>query len=431
MRAYRLASAVAVVALAAITSPADAQTTAGAGTVVVLPLAASIPAAYTSTVFVRNPNPFTITINVDYYLSDSATPAPPGGTPNTPYCPNANSQITIAANASITFDPAVQCGFPASNIFGMIVLEDAAATKTNTFIAYSRTEQPSGGAGPGNGFSVEGFPAGNFSSASSDSLGLKSTSAAPHYRSNCFVGALGEAVNYQIRLFQGETNLPIGGQITGTLFPWHTVRILDVFAVALGVPVGTAGNFANVRATISNSANSAMIGFCTLETSDNGSADFRVAKSIDARDVRQSRVACYGQDDCGTASVNNAAQITDVATKNIHYTIFDQPDYVQCSLVSPNLNGLEIMLRGPGAVQGNTPYPTSPPYSSGGVGATSFYFYTGDKSTISNGATTRWYIDVSYRQGSGVALPISYGVTCQSGNGITVPWLGTTGPANP
>jgi hypothetical protein len=163
-----------------------------------------------------------------------------------------------------------------------------------------------------------------------------------------------------------------------------------------------------------------------LETSANGSADFRVAKSDDGLDTRQARLACYGQDDCGSASLNNAAQILDTTKRNIHYLILDQPDYVQCTLVSPRLTDLKMVLRGPGDPLGTTPFPALPPFNNGGATATSFYIYTGEKSTIALGATTRWYIDVSFRTGGNATTPIDYGITCRSGNGVTVPWLGTT-----
>ena len=77
MRSVRSAvcSWVAIAALAA--SAAQGQTTAGSGTVIVLPLATHIALAgsYTTTVFVRNPNANAITIDVRYYQSDSADPA--------------------------------------------------------------------------------------------------------------------------------------------------------------------------------------------------------------------------------------------------------------------------------------------------------------------------------------------------------------------
>ena len=101
------------------------------------------------------------------------------------------------------------------------------------------------------------------------------------------------------------------------------------------------------------------------------------------------------------------------------------------------------MLRGPGNPQTATqfdisalpaPYNNPLVYSAGGQNKQSFYIYTGEKSTINQGATTRWYIDVSFNAtGGGVAgdLPVTYGITCTSGNGTTVPWFLTTGTANP
>lgn len=450
MYARRLMSLAFSLIAAATGMAAHAQTTAGSGTVMVLPLVADIPAAYVTTVFVQNANPAPITLNATYYFSDQADPGIAG---HSLTC----TQLTVAANAVATFDPYAQCsmstyfaslslGYTPTNIFGMMILDDAASPKTNTFYAYSRTAQPPGGAGPYNGFSVEAFPAGNFSSATASAIGLQQTAAAPHFKSNCFVGALGETVNWQL-ILRDSAGAPIGNTLSGTLAAYHTMRILDVFNAA-----AVTGDQSNIRATFSNSSGSAMIGFCTVETTDNGSADFRIAKSDDARDVRQSRQSCYGMDNCNlaTPSVTNPAYINSTTSKNIHYAIFDQPDFIQCSLVSDSaqhLGDLEIMLRGPtGNPQSATqfdittlpaPYNTAP-YTSGGAAATSFYIYTGDRSTVNAGQTTRWYIDVSANQGSSTVAAdvasgsgVPYGITCTSGNGITVPWLGTTGPANP
>jgi len=176
MKARHVISVVALAA-AATSLPGFAQTTAGAGTVMVLPLASNIPGAYSTTVFVRNPssNP-QITLKVRYYQSNSGNPAG-NGTPYT--CSN----LVIPSNQVVTFDLASQCTFPGPGVnnFGQIVLEDITSipdVKTHPFFAYSRTE-----ATTGNGFSVEGFPVGNFSSSTADAVGLKQTpSTAPHLR---------------------------------------------------------------------------------------------------------------------------------------------------------------------------------------------------------------------------------------------------------
>jgi len=420
MKARHVISVVALAA-AATSLPGFAQTTAGAGTVMVLPLASNIPGAYSTTVFVRNPssNP-QITLKVRYYQSNSGNPAG-NGTPYT--CSN----LVIPSNQVVTFDLASQCTFPGPGVnnFGQIVLEDITSipdVKTHPFFAYSRTE-----ATTGNGFSVEGFPVGNFSSSTADAVGLKRTSTAPHYKSNCFVGALGEQVDYQVLLYNGAGGLISTNTISGTLQPYQSVRILDVFTAA-GAP-----DQSNVRATFTNTnaAGTAMIGFCTLETTDNGSADFRVAKSSRANDVRQSRLICYAMDNCTdtTASITNPAQLA-AGKRNIHWAIFDQPDFVQCQLVSDQLAALQIQLRSwSDSVQGTTPFTlpagyNTAPYTAGGAGATSFYVYTGEKSTVNNGETARWFIDVTASGAGSPTFPINYGIKCTSGNGISVPWLG-------
>ena len=441
-----LSLALSVVAMA-IAITARGQTSAASGTVIMLPQIATIAGGWVTTVFVQNPNGTPITLDVTYQFSDDAAATLAGATLT---C----DQLSIAANAAITFDPAVQCHlstlYPGvANIFGALTLSDATTQyKTNMFYAYSRAAQTNP-AGAGNGFSVEGFPVGNFSSATSDAIGLTRTSTFPNYLSNCFVDALGEQVDYQIILRQGETGALLGTYPQSgpplTLAPYHTTRVFDVLAAA-GL---TAGDYSNVRATFVNSDNSAMIGFCTVETTGTGSADFRIAKSIDARDVRQARQVCYGVGDCNTPLFDaNSTHLNSTVSKNIHYTIFDQPDFVGCSLISDtpaHLADLEIMLRAPGDPQTapqfvpTAPYATNPPYTAGGPGATSFYVYTGEKSTQALGATTRWYIDVSFNAtnpsanasdvttGSGVP----YAIVCTAGNGMSVPWLGTTGPANP
>jgi len=239
---------------------AAGQTSFGSGTEVILPLAVNI-SVYSSQVFVRNPNPGQITLNVRYYQSNSGT-APFGLRP----C----AQLVLQGNETANFDMGTQCGLNnTDDNFGMFILEDAAGT--NEFFAYSRTQTPDA-----IGFSVEGFPTDNFSSAAANVLGLKKVVAAPNYRSNCFVAALASPVNWQIDLVQDGTEAVLG-TLTGSLGAFETVRILDVFTSA-----GLSGDFSDVRAqfTTPDVSQPNFVGFCTLETSSNGSADFRIAKSM-------------------------------------------------------------------------------------------------------------------------------------------------------
>ena len=250
----------AAVGCALATSTAMAQSTFGSGTQIVIPTVANI-SVYQTTVFVRNPNPGPITLNVLYYQSINGT-APSGL--------RACSQVSLLANQSSNFDLGAQCGLNnTDDNFGMLVLEDSAAT--NPFFGYSRTQTPDG-----IGFSVEGFPVESFSGAPADVLGLQKVAAAPNYRSNCFVASLGAPVNWQLDLVQSGTETVLG-TTTGSLAAFQTTRLLDVFS-----SLGLVGDFSNVRASFSTPDNPApsFVGFCTLETSSNGSADFRIAKSL-------------------------------------------------------------------------------------------------------------------------------------------------------
>ena len=119
--------------------------------------------------------------------------------------------------------------------------------------------------------------------------------------------------------------------------------------------------------------------------------------------------------------------------------IIDPPDFVKCDLVSDEaasrLDDLQIVLRPPSdSLTGTTPFANAnppynaAPYTSGGAGQTSLYVYTGEKSTINGGVASRWYLDVSFRNGGDSTVPIKYGIKCTSGNGVTIPWLGTSAP---
>jgi len=244
----------------ALAGTAAAQSSSASSTEIVLPMVVNI-SVYKTKVFVLNPNPGPIAVNVLYYQSKDGT-APTGFRPCT--------QLNMQGNQSATFDLGTQCGLTGSNDdFGMLFLQDAA--QTNEFFAYSRTETSAG-----IGFSVEGFPIENFSGETAHVLGLQTTAAAPNYRSNCFVSSFADPVNWQLQLVQGGTETVLG-TISGHLDPLQTTRILDVFAAA-----GLAGDYGNVRATFSTTdvSQPTYMGFCTLETSSNGSADFRIAKSL-------------------------------------------------------------------------------------------------------------------------------------------------------
>jgi hypothetical protein len=383
-----------------------ALTTAGAGSVLVVPVVAQT-GSYTTEVYVRNFNNDPITVNVKFYEANQSS------TPGLQTC----NQIAIPSQRTVRITLDTQCTLTVASHFGMLILEDAAAEKIHTFTAYSRAQTPGG-----NGFSVEGFPVGNFSGGSAGAIGLKRQAAAPVYQTNCFVGALGEAVDYQIQLFDESTGVQLGNTIgpVSPLSPYQMNRHLDIFAAAAAPP----GDYSNIRARFTNkpgTGSPAFVAFCTVQESTFFGADFRIAKSTDANDNRQRREICYAQDTCGTPGAS-ATNLTDVATKYVHWLLIDQPDYVKCELVSPRLADLEMQLRGPGDPFAAPVFVTSPPYSSGGDNQTSFYIFTGHRQQVNNGFTTRWYIDVGFREGGDPTVPIPYGITCRSGNGVSVPW---------
>ena len=108
------------------------------------------------------------------------------------------------------------------------------------------------------------------------------------------------------------------------------------------------------------------------------------------------------------------------------------PDYIACNVVSSRLADLEVQVRGPGGDVFASPlFPSAPPFDSGGNGKTSFYIFTGHRNAYSavngnDGNTSRVYIGVSFREGGNTAVPIAYGITCTSGNGVSVPYFRAT-----
>jgi hypothetical protein len=256
----QLAGFVAMAASYALSGAAGAQTSFGSSTQILIPLAANI-SVYTTQVFVRNPNASPMTVDVKYYQSNNGTP--PAGL-------RSCAQLPLLAFQSTSFDLGTQCGLNGvDDDFGMIILEDHA--DTSPLFAYSRTQTATG-----IGFSVEGFPTENFSGEPADAFGLKTSTAAPNYRSNCFVSTLDDSVNWQLQLVQSGSETVLGST-SGSLGPFQTTRILDVFA-----SLGLGGDYSGVRAEFStpDAGPPTFVGFCTLETSSNGSADFRVAKSL-------------------------------------------------------------------------------------------------------------------------------------------------------
>ena len=406
MQFRNIISSITAVTMLGTAAIAEAQTTAGAGTLLVLPNAAAILNAYQSDITVFNPNtgptdPASITVAVTFFqASDPANGIGGGAVFN---C----NPLPVGKGRAARFDLATQCQITNGDFFGMVLLQDATQSAPKyPFTAYSRTQLANGV-----GYSVETFPWGNFSGALANSIGLKST-ANGAYKTNCFVGTLAESVSYQIQFFDGNNNT-VAAPRSGTLAPFQMIRLFNVLS----------GDLSNIRAEFSETSgtNPAFIGYCTVETSvgGSGSADFRIAKSVDALDQRQQRLTCFGQFDCNTGNLTGEAAIAAAAQRNVHYTIIDQPDVISCNLVAAagDLPKLKLRLRLPGSPTGTSGYVTAD-------NVQSFSYQAPARSQIASGFTTRWYLDVQMINPAQFTGTINYGITCRSGNGLVVPWIG-------
>lgn len=215
--------------------------------------------SYAAEVYVRNESGVDIVLDVDYFEADNLP------TPGLRPC----AALAVPASTTKLLSIATDCTLGAGSHFGMLALHEQ--TGTHAFTAFARTQTPAGV-----GFTVDGRPFSAFGSAPAFVDGLKRSSTGPHYQSNCFVGALGVALNYRIDVTTSD-GAGIGIPITGSLAANHMLRLLDVLAVA-GAP---AGDYSGVRVKFSQTSpgNAPLVGFCTMQESVTFSADFRIAKT--------------------------------------------------------------------------------------------------------------------------------------------------------
>lgn len=395
-----------------------AQATAGRSSSIVIPVVAKT-ASFESEVFVRNPSDGANTIDVNVFYFEANNLAPPGGGLDCGF-------ITINRDTTSSFKLGTQCPtLGAGSHFGLLVLEDHATQKLNTFSAFSRVQHVI----TNQGFSIEGFPEHVFSGRPAGVIGLKRvaspfpTQALPGSLPNCYVGSLGDPVSYIIAVVEGfDGSLQIGGNITGTLGPYELVRYLDILKAAtedLGLPA--VGDKVNFRVRFNNTdpvGEPAFIAFCTQQENFALGADFRIAKSDDEANITKLLLRCRGTSDAACATLNVPASYSFAAagTKHRFSMFIHHPDYVRCDIVGPQAANLEIRLTAP-APAGQA----IGPVVAGGDDQSTFYYETGSRNAVVNsgGFQTFWNLEVGPREGGGApAFPADYGLKCRSGSGI-------------
>lgn len=259
----RLTLVAAAIGAAVAPIPALAQTAFGQSIAVMFPIVANT-ASFTSAITLYNPNPWDVTVKLDYF--DAANTDSPG--------PALCGNVSVPSLRSVEFTLASACDLSSNSHFGQLTATES--TGNWSIHGYSRVENTQG-----SGFSVEGFPSANF--ATSETLnvtGLKgSTGAAPVNQTNCFVSSQGSVTLYEITLFNGTTGEQIGVTTSGGLDPFQQFRYLDVFQIA-SPPLDT--DFSNVRAEFkridSSSPQAPWIAFCTVQDNATMNADFRIGK---------------------------------------------------------------------------------------------------------------------------------------------------------
>jgi hypothetical protein len=356
---------------------------------------------------VRNAGSASIDVDVLYYEANGL-PAP--GLVDCGF-------VTINANSNISFKLGTQCpSLATGSHFGLLVLRDRAAQKINAFAAYSRVQHVNSN----QGFSIEGFPEHVFSGRGAAVIGLKRkaaseppTTAQPGYQANCFVGSLGETVEYDIFVQEGyDSSIQIGNTISGSLAPYQLVRYVDILAAA-GAP---AGDKENVRVRFNPKAGTfaPFVAFCTQQDNLSFGADFRIAKTDDEANITKLLTRSRGTSDsaCTTLTSPASLAVPNASTKQRFSMFIHHPDFLRCDLVGPNATNLEMQLVAP---DGTT-------VVAGGDGQQSFYYETGSQNAPpgANGFQTFWSLDVGARESLPPSFPAGFGVKCVSGSGIHI-----------
>jgi hypothetical protein len=319
--------------------------------------------------------------------------------------------------------------------FGSLVFNSGG---TRTFAVYSRASNVAG-----IGFSVEAFPASAFGSALSMVTGLRrtaSTTTAPAFQSNCFIGNLGELapasmpMAQQVSVALSEDGVAIG-EVLVPVLPGQLVRLLDVFS-AVGAAAGDY-HAAEARFSSPQGGSGGLITFCTVQDNTSFGADFRIGKQLQGEATPQNFFDFAAERDL---AVLGTPYITDLmpayqffsippgANLNTHVLYLRNPDYVSCRVTAgfdpaaANVNyGLEMRLLAYGS---GLPLDVL----AGGNDVTGFSnVYLGDRRTRSS--NLKYFLQVE-SNGRNVEADRPYEIRCTSGSGSThgeiiLHWPGT------
>jgi hypothetical protein len=408
----------AATALLLASGAACAQSTDGYHSFQVFPLAVDT-GSFAQQFNFTTPNGFPVTVTPRFYPGDDINGVQIGP-PLT--CPN----FTIPAQGLFSFASLREMcpGIVAPNTFGFVTLEAAPSSDgmygdIPVFAAFSRASNPAG-----DGFTVEGFPASTFTSATTVVTGLRRVAAKqslPAYQSNCFIGNMSafdpdspgstSTATYTMSI----NNVDYSGSVT--LAPGRIKRFLDIFAAA-GVPAGDHNNIAIVfrnTNTVANQNRQGLMTYCTVQDNSTFGADVRIGKQaygtlgIASNDGMAAREAVSKTDAAG-----RNFEIGPGNSANTHVVYFHHPDRVQCELLNPvtfarltPAAGLELRAYGPEHVE-----------SAGGDNQTGTgMIFLGDKPDH-NGYNSRYTVEVeSNEQNTGVTRP--YALYCASGSGNT------------
>ena len=384
MKSIGLRFAIAAIFLLFARTPAVAVTTDGTALTIVIPVVSS-SGSYSSKVHVLNVDAYSASVDI-YYTGAGESPSL-----GTRFC----GTLSVPSGQTGNFDFAIQCGVnpAAGSNRGMMRLY------SNAYInAYSRISNPQG-----NGFSVEGYPIGNFFGYRLSVLGARKSAISPGYQTNCFVGSLEEAANYSIKLFQSN-GTQIGSTIVGAIGANDLKRYLDIFAAA-GV-VSSELSDVTVEITSTDANLPALVAFCTVQNNTSFDADFRIAKSR------------WGSGDSSVKYVDGASPFSPFTTwvKHRYIAVLKAPDIVGCSINPPYDTVLEMQLLGPNGV-----------IWAGGNGVSSFNVVIGPKSAVAGGTDQSWVLEISPREFSQF-YPIYYTFNCYAGNGMSRPNQLVDGP---